>query len=98
MKVYLILGIIIAVLIFTLVTTIKEMIEQKKTNKKLQQDLKSQQENLLILYRHTEEIAKIKADKDKTDAKIQGAKSDEEILDIINSVLAFNNGMCNNSN
>lgn len=80
-----------AVVLLLLFVAIKYIISEKNKNKKLQEELESQQQNLITLYRHAEEIAEIEKDKSRTDQIIEEAKSDEEILDIINTVVAVNN-------
>lgn len=86
-----------AVVLLLLFVAIKYIISEKKKNKKLQEELESQQQNLITLYRHAEEIAEIEKDKSRTDKIIEEAKSDEEILDIINTVVAVNNSRVRNN-
>lgn len=86
-----------AVVLLLLFVAIKYIINEKNKNKKLQEELESQQQNLITLYRHAEEIAEIEKDKSRTDQIIEEAKSDEEILDIINTVVAVNNSRVRNN-
>lgn len=80
-----------AVVLLLLFVAIKYIISEKNKNKKLQEELESQQQNLITLYRHAEEIAEIEKDKSRTDQIIEESKSDEEIIDIINTIVAVNN-------
>ena len=49
------------------------------------------QQNIAYLMKHTEEIQKIKNEADKISEKINGAKSDEEISDIVSAIISANN-------
>ena len=57
----------------------------------LKSELEKQRAVTVELYKHSAEIAKIEKQKEKTVEKINEAKSDEEIIDIINSVIDANN-------
>lgn len=50
-----------------------------------------QKKNILYLYDHAEEISKIRETKEKTDDEIRNSKSDDEVLAIINAIVATNN-------
>ena len=91
MSLTLIIIIVIAVLVIFLGISLKVISNQIKENKKLKADLELQQQNLIALYKHAEEIAKIEKDKNSTDQKIEEAKNDEEVLDIINTIISINN-------
>lgn len=80
-----------AVILLLLFFALKYIVSEKNKNKKLQEELEAQQKNLISLYKHAEEIAAIEKDKSKTDQKIEEAKSDEEVLDIINTIVSINN-------
>ena len=49
------------------------------------------QQNIAYLMKHTEEITKIKNEAEKISEKINGAKSDEEISDIVGAIISANN-------
>ena len=49
------------------------------------------QQNIAYLMKHTEEIQKIKKEADKISDKINGAKTDEEISDIVSAIISANN-------
>lgn len=72
--------------------------ELTEANNRLQVEVEMQQENLVQLFRHTVEIAEIVKDRKDTDQDICGAKSNEEILDIINTVLKSNNDRVHDDN
>ena len=86
-----------AIVLLLLFVAIKYIISEKNKNKKLQEELESQQQNLITLYRHAEEIAEIEKDKSRTDKVIEEAKSDEEVLDIINTIVTINNSRVRNN-
>ena len=52
---------------------------------------KDLQTNLAYLVKHAEEIQKIQKEADEINNKIKGAKSDEEIVDIISAIISANN-------
>ena len=69
-----------------------------KRNKELKQkaeafqiENETLQQNIAYLMKHTEEIQKIKNEADKISEKINGAKSDEEISDIVSAIISANN-------
>ena len=69
-----------------------------KRNKELKQkaeafqiENENLQQNIAYLMKHTEEIQKIKNEADKISEKINGAKSDEEISDIVSAIISANN-------
>ena len=47
--------------------------------------------NELYLYNHAEEIAEIRDSKERIDNEIHKAKTDNEILEIINAIVSTNN-------
>ena len=52
----------------------------------------SLQQNIAYLVKHAEEIQRIQKDADEISNKINGAKSDEEICDIVSAIISANNG------
>ena len=92
MSATLIIIIVIAVLFILLAVAMKIISDQIKETKKLKAELETQQQNLITLYKHAQEIAEIEKDKNRTDQIIEEAKSDEEIIDIINTIVSINNG------
>lgn len=47
--------------------------------------------NIAYLVKHSEEIQKIQKDAEKINNKIKGAKTDEEISDIVSAIISANN-------
>ena len=92
MSATLIIIIVIAVLFILLAVAMKIISNQIKETKKLKAELEVQQQNLITLYKHAQEIAEIEKDKNRTDQIIEEAKSDEEVIDIINTIININNG------
>ena len=52
---------------------------------------KDLQTNIAYLVKHAEEIQKIQKDADEISNKIKGAKTDEEISDIVSAIISANN-------
>ena len=52
---------------------------------------KDLQTNIAYLVKHAEEIQRIQKDADKISDKINGAKTDEEISDIVSAIISANN-------
>lgn len=49
------------------------------------------QKNIAYLVKHAEEIQRIQKDADEISNKINGAKTDEEISDIVSAIISANN-------
>ena len=69
-----------------------------KDNKKLKNQIEaykteaeSLHKNIAYLMKNAEEVAKIKKEADKISDKINGAKTDEEISDIVSAIISANN-------
>lgn len=69
-----------------------------KDNKKLKNQIEaykteteSLQKNIAYLMKNAEDVAKIKNEADKISDKINGAKTDEEISDIVSAIISANN-------
>ena len=69
-----------------------------KDNKKLKNKIEAYKmeaetlhKNIAYLMKHSEEITKIKNDAEKISDKINGAKTDEEISDIVSAIISANN-------
>lgn len=91
MKTILILGAIILALIAVIIIMFLSLKSDKKKIKELSESIEAQQRNILYLYRHAEEVAEIEKDKNAVEGKIKEAKSDEEVLNIINTIISVNN-------
>ena len=72
-------------------SAIKARREYAEKNENLEKELRKQKFITAELYRHAQEIAKIEEDDKATAQKINEARSDEEIVDIINSIISSNN-------
>ena len=90
-KILIIEAVVIVVLILLLVIVSKILSSLKKENKRLEGELEQAKTNIAYLYRNAKEIAKIEKDEKKVSEEIKNAKSDEEIFDIVNTVIAANN-------
>ena len=69
-----------------------------KDNKKLKNQIEaykteaeSLHKNIAYLMKNAEDVAKIKNEAEKISEKINGAKSDEEISDIVSAIISANN-------
>ena len=69
-----------------------------KDNKKLKNQIEaykteaeSLQKNIAYLMKNAEDVAKIKKEADKISDKINGAKTNEEISDIVSAIISANN-------
>ena len=91
LKVLLIEAAVIVILILLLVIISKTLSSLKKENKRLEGELEQSKTNIAYLYRNAQEIAKIEKDEKKVSEEIKNAKSDEEIFDVVNAVIAANN-------
>ena len=90
-KVLLIEAAVIVVLILVLVIISKTLSSVRKEKKRLEGELEQAKTNIAYLYRNAKEIAKIEKDEKKVSEEIKNAKSDEEIFNIVNTVIAANN-------
>ena len=91
MQVTIILSCICIVLLVSLFITVKIISRIKKINNELQKELEKQDKNLEYIFKNAEETKKIEQSRKETDTKISKAKSDEEIIDIVNDVVKSNN-------
>lgn len=80
---------IVLICIIVFVSRTCRKLQAEKTE--LEVELQAQKANLAFMVRHAEELAQINKDQKTTDQKIAEAKTDEEIIDIINTVIASNN-------
>ena len=84
-----------AIIIIILIAAVQSLC---KTNKNTKQKLEGYQienenlqQNIAYLVKHSEEINQIKKEADKISDKINGAKTDEEISDIVSAIISANN-------
>ena len=97
MSLTLTLIITILVLLVVLFACGKAGFEKNKKLAELESQLAEQKQNILALIDHIEHLSKIVADKNETSQKIQGAKTDEEVENIISDIIAFNNSRVQNN-
>lgn len=91
MKILIIFIALTAVLLALVFLMGKTIAQKNRQNKQLQKELLQQQANIKWLARHALEISQIQESKENLLCKIQEAKTDEEIMGIINTVISGNN-------
>ena len=69
----------------------KQIKKLNQRKKELEASYREAQRNIAFLVKHQKELAEIKTAEGEKLEQIAGAKTDEEIFDIINNVVAFNN-------
>ena len=79
--------VILAAIIWVKHKQIKQLKERKKA---LEASYKEAQRNIAFLVKHQKEIAEIKTEEGEKLEQIAEAKTDEEIFEIVNSVIAPN--------
>lgn len=65
--------------------------KSREKQKELEEEIKKQQATIVDMYKHVEELALIQKGKSDVDQKIKEAKTDEELAEIISSIVAINN-------
>ncbi len=75
---------------------IKIICRLNKEKKELTEDLETMSENLKYMYEHAEKISDIKKDRNRINGGINDAETDEEIIDVINSIVTVNNSRVRN--
>ena len=98
-KLTVILCIIVFLAFWGLITyqSIKGYFKEKKKNKKLETDIENHKKNLIYIIRHSQELADIETARSKVDKDIKEAKSDEEVINIINTIIDTNNNRLHNN-
>lgn len=74
----------------------KSMTRAWKENRELKAELEKQKRNSAYLATHAAEMARIERSNRELKVELKNAKSDEEIADIINTVLDANNNLVQN--
>ena len=82
---------LLIILIGAVYATTKTLKAKTDKIKRLEGELQKQKQNMAYLVKHGQEIAQIEKDQDKVQEEIRNAKSDEEVVDIINAVININN-------
>lgn len=80
-----------AILLAILYVGAKMVKSKNKEISTLKSELEKQKQVSIELYKHSAEVSKIEKEKDETMQKISEAKTDEEVLDIINGIIDSNN-------
>lgn len=91
MNVTLVLLLTIIALLIIIIAIARVCRKLQKENLQYKDKFKKAKENMVYLLNHAEEIAEIQRKEKEVEAKINGAKTDEEILDIINTIVDTNN-------
>lgn len=91
MSLTLTLFITIAILFIILFAVANKSMQDKKEIKQLKEQLIGEQEKIGYMMRHIEELARIKKDEKTINEKIEGAKTDEEVADIVTAIILANN-------
>ena len=82
---------LLVTLVGVVYVAIKRLRAKSDEVKRLNGELEKQKQNMAYLVKHAEEIAKIESDEDKVQEEIRNAKTDEEVVDIINAIININN-------
>ena len=84
-----------AMIILILIASIQSLFKKNRDTKQKLEGYQIENENLhkniAYLINHSEEINRIKNEADKISDKINGAKTDEEISDIVSAIISTNN-------
>jgi pantothenate kinase-related protein Tda10 len=90
-KIILIETIVIVVLIAIVFFMSKMFRSLQEEKNRLEVELSKQKSNVVYLYRNAQEIAKIAKSEKKMSEEIKDAKTDEEIFNVVNTILNLNN-------
>lgn len=85
------MGIVITVLVFILIAVVKIALKERKEKLAYKSEAERKTNTIDYLYKHFEEVEKIKAEENKTEQELKDAKTDEEVLDIVRAVANRNN-------
>lgn len=93
--------ILIVALVFVIETSVLVILgkltrQVHKENLELKDEVSRQRRNVSALVTHAQKLSEIAKDKDKTNQLIQGAQNDEELSQILNSIIAHNNNRVQN--
>lgn len=91
MRLTIFLTFVCVALVEALIITISSLNKTKRKNEELEEELKKQNKNSEYICQHEEENKKIEQDRRETESRINEAKSDEEVFDVINSIVNSNN-------
>ena len=95
MNVVLIVILVLIAIAVTLAGIVYVQSKNLKKRKEENQDLKKQidqlKKNIAFLVKHAQEMAQIEKEKEKTFQRIEEARTDEEIADIVSIIIDSNN-------
>lgn len=99
------INLIIAIVVFVIITilylmfyfTKKKKDSLQKENEQLEKELKDCKSNICYLMKHIQEMAKIKSEESHIDDLLNEAKTDEEIFDLVNTIISVNNSKLQNN-
>ena len=80
--------VVLIVIVFFMSKIFRSLQEEKN---RLEVELSKQKSNVVYLYRNAQEIAKIAKSEKKMSEEIKDAKTDEEIFNVVNTILNLNN-------
>lgn len=81
----------IATLVGIVYVTVKSNKKLKNENKQLSGKIEQLNTNIAYLVKHSQELAQIHKEKEKTFERIEEARTDEEIADIVSIIVNANN-------
>lgn len=82
---------VVAILIGVVQVLCKNLKETKEHLKMAEEELEKAHKNVVFLLNHAKELEQIRASEKEIEQKIEGAKTDEEIYSIVNSIIDANN-------
>lgn len=83
---------LIAVILTGIICIQKEKLKEAKKEKEvLKSKVEQLQKNVAYLVKHAQEMAQIEKEKEKTFRRIEEARTDEEISDIVSTIVSLNN-------
>lgn len=82
---------VIATLVGIVYVTVKSNKKLKNENKQLSGKIEQLNTNIAYLVKHSQELAQIHKEKEKTFERIEEARTDEEIADIVSIIVNANN-------
>ncbi|MDY3723483.1 MAG: hypothetical protein SOZ96_12975 [Treponema sp.] len=91
LTIILVLIAIIATLAGVISITVKKNKKLKTENKQLSDKIGQLNTNIAFLVKHSQELAQIHKEKEKTFERIEEARTDEEIADIVSIIINSNN-------
>ena len=89
--------ILTAVFALTVYASFKLYRQQKAEIERLKSDLKDQKKYMDLLLKYSKELKSINIDKERLQTEIEGAENEKKLMDIINTIVANNNKLCNDT-